>query len=286
VAATLIESISDTARWVAAYRALESERPDAIFKDPFARRLAGDRGEEIARQIRGGHSNAWALIVRTKVLDELIQAAVQAERVDAVVNLACGLDTRADRLAWPERLHWYDVDLPGILGYREEVLAQEKPACRREAVTLDLSDIAARQDFFRRIGAAHGRVLVITEGLLVYLTAAQVGSLAADLHAQPTFQLWALELVAPWILRWMQRLWRGELEKGNAPMQFGPSNGTAFFQAFGWREREFRSFIDESWRLHRPMPFGWAVQASLRFAPPRIRNHYHRMSGCVLLQRA
>jgi O-methyltransferase involved in polyketide biosynthesis len=39
-----IASISDTARWVAIYRAMEFERPDALFHDPYARRLAGERG--------------------------------------------------------------------------------------------------------------------------------------------------------------------------------------------------------------------------------------------------
>ena len=38
-------NISDTARWVAVYRAIESERPDAWFRDPLAKRLAGERGE-------------------------------------------------------------------------------------------------------------------------------------------------------------------------------------------------------------------------------------------------
>src|SRR5713226_7063171 len=47
----LIRNISDTARWVAVYRARESERPDALFKDTFARKLAGQRGEEIARRL-------------------------------------------------------------------------------------------------------------------------------------------------------------------------------------------------------------------------------------------
>jgi O-methyltransferase involved in polyketide biosynthesis len=42
-----LRNISDTAHWVAFYRALESERPDALFRDPFARRLAGERGARI-----------------------------------------------------------------------------------------------------------------------------------------------------------------------------------------------------------------------------------------------
>lgn len=42
-----IRSVADTARWVAMYRALESERRDAHFPDRLARRLAGARGERI-----------------------------------------------------------------------------------------------------------------------------------------------------------------------------------------------------------------------------------------------
>ncbi len=44
-----IQHISDTARWAAVYRARESERQNALFRDPFARRLAGERGEQIAK---------------------------------------------------------------------------------------------------------------------------------------------------------------------------------------------------------------------------------------------
>ena len=59
-----ISHISDTARWVAAYRARESERPDAIFHDPYARRLAGLQGEEIARVFRNTRRIQSAVVVR------------------------------------------------------------------------------------------------------------------------------------------------------------------------------------------------------------------------------
>jgi O-methyltransferase involved in polyketide biosynthesis len=71
-----MEDVSDTARWVAFHLALESERPDALFVDPFARRLAGERGRRIAEgmpTVPGAHPGprglAWALAVRTKVFD-------------------------------------------------------------------------------------------------------------------------------------------------------------------------------------------------------------------------
>ena len=66
----LIRSISDTARWVAHHRATESDRPDAIFRDPHARSLAGERGELIGRKL---NANAWAIAVRTYLFDKAIR---------------------------------------------------------------------------------------------------------------------------------------------------------------------------------------------------------------------
>src|SRR5262250_1543232 len=106
-----LEHVSDTARWVALYRAIESEREDARFRDPFARRLAGPRGEEIARTLPGFRSGLWPMVTRTCA--------------DTVVNLAAGLDARPWRMALPSSLRWFDVDLPGILGYKVGALREE-----------------------------------------------------------------------------------------------------------------------------------------------------------------
>jgi len=95
---TPITHVSDTARWVALYRAMESERPDALFHDQFARRLAGPQGEEIMRRLPRAREFAWPMIVRTAVMDELILRAIERDGIDTVVNLAAGLDTRPYRL--------------------------------------------------------------------------------------------------------------------------------------------------------------------------------------------
>jgi len=88
-----LRNISDTANWVAVYRALESERPDALFRDPFARRLAGTRGVRIAEAASFAKSNAWSFVARTVLFDRFISDAV-ANGADMVVNLAAGLDAR------------------------------------------------------------------------------------------------------------------------------------------------------------------------------------------------
>src|SRR6478672_133648 len=159
---------------------METDRPDALFRDPFARRLAGLRGEEIVDTIKRGRQMAWAMIVRTEVFDEIILACVHEKGVDTVLNLAAGLDARPWRLALPATLRWIDVDLPDILNYKSNTLKDEKTTCRYEAVAADMTDADARRNLFMRVGTSGKNILVVTEGLLIYLTREQVGDLATD----------------------------------------------------------------------------------------------------------
>ncbi len=128
----LIRSISDTARWVAYHRATESDRPDSIFRDPYARRLAGERGELIGRKLR---QNAWAIAIRTYLFDKAIRGLLSREPVDMVVNLAAGLDSRPYRLELPPWLQWIEVDLPEIVDAKRRILSDEKPHCQLEVTT-------------------------------------------------------------------------------------------------------------------------------------------------------
>src|SRR3989449_5586145 len=161
-----ISSVSDTARWVAMYRAMESERADALFHDAYARRLAGPAGEQILAAMPQGRRWAWPMVVRTAVMDEIVMRLVTQQGVDTVLNLAAGLDARAYRLALPRHLHWIDVDLEGILSYKEAALAGEQPRCGVEFVHADLINPAARRSLFQRVGAQAKGPLAISDGLL------------------------------------------------------------------------------------------------------------------------
>src|SRR5438477_585146 len=116
----------------------------------------------------------------------------------------------------------------------------ETPCCRLEFVAADLREGAARRELFSRAATA-GPVLVVTEGLLIYLTAEQVGDLARELHDVAQATWWISDLASPMLQQFLAKKWQPKLREGNAPMQFFPSEGTAFFAPFGWREREYRS---------------------------------------------
>lgn len=283
-ASSPVENISDTAHWVAMYRAMESERRDAHFHDPYARMLAGERGEEMMRTMRGGRSNKWAMVVRTCVYDEIILRLIQQNSVDTVLNLAAGLDTRPYRLQLPATLHWIEVDLPDILTYKEEKLANEQPTCQLERVKLDLADSEARKALFARVNAGAKQVLVITEGLMIYLTAEQATSLATDLHTEPNFRYWLTELTSPFVLQMLQRSWNSQLATGNARVQFAPEDGVKFYERLCWRVAEFRLSMEEAHRLRREMRYAWLIRVLIRISPPERREMYGK-DGYLLLER-
>ena len=183
----MIRNISDTALWAAVYRAQETERPEAVFRDPFARRLAGSRGQEIADHVGSQKSQEWAWVARTYVFDRCISEQV-AQGVDMVVNLAAGLDARPYRMDLPATLKWIEVDLPELLSYKEAILKTDVPKCSLERIALDLSNVAARQELFDQLGRRASKVLVVTEGILIYLSQEEVIALASDLRNSASFQ--------------------------------------------------------------------------------------------------
>jgi len=282
---TAIEHVSDTARWVALYRAMESERPDALFRDPYARKLAGERGERILASMRKGRAWAWPMIVRTAVMDELILRAIERDGVGTVLNLAAGLDTRPYRLPFSPALRWVEVDFPDVIAYKKEQLAGERPACALEQVGIDLTDRARRRALFSQIGAGARQVLVVSEGLLVYLDPEQVASLAADLAAPPPFRWWLIDVASPRLLKMMEKTWGRAVAAGNAQFRFAPPEGTRFFEPQGWREAEYRSMWEEALRLKRTMPLAWLWNLIGRLYPKAKREQFRRMSGIVLLAR-
>ena len=276
----LIRNISDTARWVATYRARETDRPDALFRDPFARRLAGERGEQIAAAMPNVAGTDWPFVMRTALFDRFIAGEVE-RGVDTVLNLAAGLDARPYRMALPASLTWIEVDLPDLLAYKSEVLAADRPDCRLERVPLDLSDVAARRALFDRVAARAKRALVLSEGLLIYLSADDVGALARDLADRRTFERWIIDLASPGLLDMLQKRMGDLVRQAGAPYKFAPPEGPAFFEGYGWNAVDVESVFDAARRARR-LPLFLRVMGLL----PQPKGPRRVWSGICLLERS
>jgi len=276
-----VANVSDTARWVAVYRAWESQRPDALFRDPYAEALAGERGRAIAALMPRQARNGWPLVARTKLTDDAVMGAV-AQGCDCVVNLAAGLDTRPYRLELPATLLWVEVDLPGIIDEKERALAAVRPRCRLERIRADLADSQARAALLSDIGRGSAHMLVVSEGLLIYLDESQVRGLAEDLLGVPAIRWWVLDLASPELLQLMQKSMGTHLT--NAPMKFGPENGVAFFEALGWSVAALEPLLSAAVRFHR-LP--WFLRLFALFPLPDPRHlRRARWSAVVTLERA
>lgn len=251
----LIRDISDTARWVAIYRARETDRPDAAFRDPFARKLAGERGEQIANALPWFAEASWSFTARTHLVDKYITTAVKEGGVDLVVNLAAGLDARPYRMDLPAALRWVEVDLPEILDYKEDVLRDATPRCALERVRLDLSNEDARRGLFARLGRESTHALVVAEGLLIYLRREDVRQLLRDLASAESLKHAVVDICSPGLLEMMTKRMGDMMREAGAPYLFAPPEGPEFFDMSGWKPIDVRSLLKTARRLDRLPPF-------------------------------
>jgi methyltransferase (TIGR00027 family) len=275
-----VRGVSDTARWVAYFRALETRRPDALFRDPYAERLAGAHGFRIANTLPDGNKHEWAWVARTYLFDQFLSRAIH-DGANLVVNLAAGLDARPYRMNLPATLQWVEVDLAEIVAYKEELLANEKPQCRLERVSLDLSDMPARRELFARLNGRATKIVVASEGLLIYFTAGEVASLAKDLAAGKHVESWIIDLVSPGQLRLMQRTTGKQLSEVGAAFKFGPPEGANFFGPFGWVPKDVQGMLKTAAQLNRAP----AELLSLLPEPKGNPGNYPWTGVCLLRRR-
>lgn len=259
-----ITHVSDTARWTALHRATESARPDALFSDPLAERLAGEHGRAIVANAPWRNRSGWWLVARTKLIDDAIAEAIAAG-CDRVLNLAAGLDTRPYRLDLPPDLVWIEADLPQLLAEKTELLADLTPRCRLTRTAVDLIDPVARDAFFNEALDGASKALVVTEGLLMYLEDRDVVALSEAIK-RPEVAWWMVNFAGPALKKTMNSRIAGMRQ--NAPFKFAPENGVAFFEGLGWRTLEVHSLLAAAHRLRRlPIlmrPVAWLPQPDPR----------------------
>ncbi|MGV9614375.1 class I SAM-dependent methyltransferase [Nocardia xishanensis] len=263
-----IGHVSDTARWVAVYRALESARPDALFHDELASVLVGAQGltPGQSEMLPRGARNHWPTVVRTRLIDDLVLDSLR-QSCDRVINLAAGLDTRPYRLDIPAETIWYEADLPELITYKDARLADQRARCERVARAVDVTDEVALAEFLAEACEGARAVLVITEGLLPYLAASQVRMLSNVLR-RPEVRWWAQDHWSPAMLRLVNLTMGRDL--GSARWTFASS--LSFYQ--GWSVEAAHSTFRAAARWKRsPLALrGWALLPDMERGPKLDRS--------------
>lgn len=166
------------------------------------------------------------VIARSIVLDRLTAAWLDRHPGAIVLNIACGLDTRCDRMQG--YTHWYNLDLPETMAVRAKLLPEQG----------NISQIAmsAMDDWSSRIEAQQAPVLVIIEGLTMYLRAGDVRRIfdviAAGFNRATVF----VETMSPAFVKGFKEK---SIEASKAKFTWGVKNGktlSALVQGFAFVE--------------------------------------------------
>jgi methyltransferase (TIGR00027 family) len=260
-----LPAVSVTALGVAAIRAAETARPDRLFDDPCAAGFvraanyvrpaaATEPTEDEVRARRGLIS--W-IAVRTRFLDDVLRRAAEAS-CRQVVILGAGLDSRAFRLEWPEGTRLWELDLPDVLAFKEQVVRDEKwqPRCERTTVPVDLSEDWG----VPLVGAGfdpEAPVVWLAEGLLAYLPADVVERLVGITAAlSVTGSRMGVTLAAPGRLdAWRRDHPDGTSTRGDYVALWhstAPEDPVGWLASFGWQAEVF-DLAERSSAYGRPL---------------------------------
>ncbi|WP_303830201.1 class I SAM-dependent methyltransferase [Asticcacaulis taihuensis] len=283
-----IAHVSDTAFWVAWYRWLETQRKNALFHDPLAGKLVGERGKRLARHMGIERAMAWSMALRTYIIDSYIMEAI-AGGVDCVVNLGAGLDTRPYRLALAPDFLWIEVDFANIVTFKNETLATDQPLCRLERIACDLSQDADRETLLADVNTRGRNILVLTEGVIPYLTNEAVTALSKNLREQNYINHWITDYFSPFFLGLAARGAIVKQLQKNAPFRFNPGpepdDWPRFFATNGWQIEAMRFIGEEGRKLDRDLPANWFMRMMMRYASEDRLRPYRRMNGYALLKK-
>ncbi len=243
-----LPAVGLTAVGVAAIRAAESARSDRLFDDPFAGRFtsaAGWDGPFDPDRAAGRQLSAW-IAVRTRFLDDVVLGAC-AHGCRQVVILGAGLDARSFRLDWPPGTRVWELDVPTVLEFKEQVVRSEGwvPSCRRAAVPVDLSSDWGHALADRGLDTS-APVAWLAEGLLAYLSedvGDKVVSEAADLSV-PGSRM-GLTVASPQRLSaWRQDHPDGRAERGDYVALWrstAPEDPAGRLASRGWQATVYES---------------------------------------------
>jgi methyltransferase (TIGR00027 family) len=236
-----LDPVAGTARWTAAERAREADRPDRLFEDPLAEALAGEEGRALGQRMRrGGLFDNPGFAVRTRFFDDALTASLsRPDAASQVVLVAAGMDTRAYRLALPPELAWYELDRPDLLALKDRVLTEAgaTPRCARHPVGVDLT--AEWAGPLTAAGFDPTRPAVwLAEGLIFYLDPDAVHRLLDEITrlSAPGSELF-IDTIGQSLLQSPQmRPMRDRLAEHGIPWRFGTDQPEDdLFAPRGWR---------------------------------------------------
>jgi methyltransferase (TIGR00027 family) len=269
---TTSATLASTASWTAAVRALESQREDRLFDDPWAKDLAGESGMSWIKD--KSPESVVPIVLRTRYFDDQLKRIARDFGIRQIVLLGAGLDTRAFRLEWPAGTRLFEVDQPMVLERKESILkdARATPWCERIIVPADLeqewADLLVRAGYRTKEPSCW-----LLEGFLFYLGTDTVTALLAGVseHSAPGSWLCFDIINGKMLTSQLTRQWLDMQRASGAPWIGALDDPVEFLAPYGWKATLTQAGQPDAnhgrWTLpvfpttHPDMPHNWFVVA-------------------------
>lgn len=194
-------------------RAAHSKRPDRKFYDVKAIEIMEQLDYDFSKAEKDMAMSA-GVIARTILLDKMVGDFVKENPKGTVVNIACGLDTRFYRVD-NGRIRWYNLDLPETIAVRRRFLTETG---RVSMIAKSAMDETWADD----IDETENRTLIVMEGLVMYLTEADVKQILSIIDRRFRSAKVIMETMNPWIVKHMKEK---SIEATRAKFTWGIKSG-------------------------------------------------------------
>ncbi len=270
-----LDGIPETSLAPLYWRAMESQRPDAMIKDEKAVELVRQMNLDFSgvRRIRMTDLLNAMRMIFTREMDRYAREFLSRHPDAVVVHIGCGFDSRFERVD-NGQVKWYDLDLPEVIELRRKLLGDEGE--RHHLLGCSVLE----DGWMEELNAYRQRhYLFLAETVFVYFTKAQVKELLLKLCAKfpgaelvfdgwRPFEIWLGNRYLSssrfaGLMRW--GFWRGQELEGwgedtPAPHEAQPHAGIHLLDEWG--------FFDQP--EPRLEPFRWMAPLFRLFKPMRL----------------
>ena len=188
-------------------RATETKHNDPIIKDEKSVEIMDQIDYDFSK-FKNQEPTQVSVAVRTEIIDKAAKDFIDEYQDATIINIGCGLDTRFLRVD-NGRIIWYDLDLPEVISIRKQFFNVEEMHSIRKSTICDVSKskdfdcisepqkslIFEENERHKMIAKSvfdyswiddidtNEHVLIIAEGIFMYLTEQEVKDIMSKLAA-------------------------------------------------------------------------------------------------------
>lgn len=216
-------------------RSSYSKQKNAKFHDEKAEEIISNMDYDFSLAAKDAMMSK-GVIARTILLDRMVGDFIKENPNCTVINIACGMDTRVYRLQEDsairknmDGIRWYNLDLPETIAVRCYFVEENGPVSTIAKSAMD-------KEWASQIEEPQGKVLVIIEGLVMYLAEQDVKQILSIIGSHFNHARVIMETMNPWVVGHMKEK---SIEATKAKFTWGIKSGRELEQLapeFTWEK--------------------------------------------------